>query len=49
MNYCYDDYDLFIPNEFSIAESEQLVDGNLSTLQLRTKLALSDPTAFNTS
>jgi len=49
MNYYYDNYNLYIPNEFSIAESEQLVVGNLSTSQLRTELALSYPTVFSTS
>ncbi len=48
MNYYYDDYDLYLPFDFSIAESEQLPEGNISNLQLRTELALSYPTAFNT-
>jgi len=43
MSYYYDDFN------FTISESEQLIEGNLSTLQLRTELALSYPTAFNTS
>ena len=49
MNLFYDDFYLYLSSEFSIAESEQLVNGNLSILQFRTELALSDPTAFNTS
>ena len=47
MNYFYDDYDLYLPFDFSIAESEQLPEGNISNLQLRTELALSYPTAFD--
>jgi len=42
MSYYYDDYN------FTISESEQLIEGSLSTLQLRTELALSYPTAFIT-
>jgi hypothetical protein len=49
MNYHFDDYDLYLPFDFSIAESEQLSVGNISNLQLRTELALSYPTAFSTS
>jgi hypothetical protein len=49
MNYNFDDYDLYLPFEFSIAESEQLPEGNIANLQLRTELALSYPTAFSTS
>ncbi len=49
MNFYYDDYDLYLPFDFSLAESEQLPDGNISNLQLRTELALSYPTAFSTS
>ena len=45
----YDEYDFYIPFNFSIAESEQLPDGNIANLQLRTELALSYPTVFNTS
>ena len=48
MNYNYDDYDLYFPFNLTKPESEQLIDGKLSTLQLRTELALSYPTAFNT-
>ena len=48
MNYYYDDYDLYLPFDFSIAESEQLPEGNISNLQLRTELALSFPTVFST-
>ncbi len=48
MNYYYHDHDLYIPFDFSIAESEQLPEGNISNLQLRTELALSYPTAFST-
>ncbi len=47
VNYYYDDYDLYLPFDFSIAESEQLPKGNISNLQLRTELALSYPTAFS--
>jgi hypothetical protein len=47
MNYYYHDYDLYIPFDFSIAESEQLPEGNISNLQLRTELALSYPTTFS--
>ncbi len=49
MNYHFDDYDLYLPFDFSIAESEQLPEGDISNLQLRTELALSYPTAFSTS
>jgi len=49
MKYHFDDYDLYLPFEFSIAESEQLPEGDLANLKLRTELALSYPTAFNTS
>ncbi len=48
MNYHFDDYDLYLPFDFSISESEQLREGNISNLQLRTELALSYPTAFST-
>jgi hypothetical protein len=47
MNYHFDDYDLYLPFDFSIAESEQLPEGDISNLQLRTELALSYPTAFS--
>ena len=49
MNYHFNDYDLYLPFDFSIAESEQLREGDISNLRLRTELALSYPTAFNTS
>jgi hypothetical protein len=49
MKYDYDDYDFYISFNFSIAESEQLPEGNIANLQLRTEFALSYPTAFNTS
>ncbi len=49
MNYHFDDYDLYLPFDFSIAESEQLPEGDISNLRLRTELALSYPTAFSTS
>jgi hypothetical protein len=49
MEYHFDDYDLYLPFDFSIAESEQLPEGDISNLQLRTELALSYPTAFRTS
>ena len=42
MSYYYDDFN------FTISESEKLIEGSLSTLQLRTELALSYPTAFIT-
>jgi hypothetical protein len=48
MNYHFDDYDLYLPFDFSIAESEQLPEGDISNLRLRTELALSYPTAFST-
>ena len=48
MNYYYDDYDLYFPFNFTKSESEQLIEENLSTLQLRTELALSYPAPFNT-
>jgi hypothetical protein len=48
MNNYYDDFDLYLPFDFSIAESEQLPDGTIANLQLRTELALSYPTAFST-
>jgi len=48
MKYYLDDFDLYLPFEFSIAESEQLPEGNTANLQLRTELALSYPSAFNT-
>ncbi len=49
MNFHFDDYDLYLPFDFSIAESEQLPEGNISNLKLRTELALLYPTAFSTS
>jgi hypothetical protein len=49
MNYYYDDFEFYFPFNFSVTESEQLVEGDLSTLQLRTELALSYPNAFKTS
>ena len=49
MNYHFDNYDLYLPFDFSIAESDQLPEGNIANLQLRTELALSYPTAFSTS
>jgi hypothetical protein len=49
MKYHFDDFDLYLPYQFSIAESEQLPEGNIANLQLRTELALSYPSAFNTS
>ncbi|UCH64429.1 MAG: hypothetical protein JSW63_07270 [Ignavibacterium sp.] len=49
MNYYYDDFELYFPFNFSVTESEQLVEGDLSILQLRTDLALSYPTSFKTS
>ena len=48
MNNYYDDFDLYLPFDFSVAESEQLPDGTIANLQLRTELALSYPTAFST-
>ncbi|MGB5896116.1 MAG: hypothetical protein WBG58_18220 [Ignavibacteriaceae bacterium] len=47
MKYHYDDYDLYLPFKFSVAESEQLPEGTITNLQLRTELALSYPTAFS--
>lgn len=41
--------DFYYSHNFSVSESEQLIEGNLSTLQLRTELALSYPAAFNTN
>jgi len=49
INYPFDDYDLYLPIDFSIAESEQLPEGDISNLRLRTELALSYPTVFSTS
>ena len=49
IKYQFDDYNLYLPFEFSIAESEQLPEGNIANLQLRTELALSYPTTFSTS
>jgi hypothetical protein len=49
MKYCFDDFDLYFPFNFTISESEQLIEENLSTLQLRTNLDSSYPTAFNTN
>ncbi len=49
MNYHLDDYELYLPFDFSIAESEQLPEGDISNLRLRTELVLSYPTAFSTS
>ena len=49
MKYHFDDFDLYLPFNFSIAESEQLPDGNIENLQLRTELALSYPTTFSTN
>jgi len=46
-NYFYDDYDLYLLFDFLIAESEQLPEGDISNLRLRTELALSYPTAFD--
>ncbi len=40
MNYFYDDYDLYLLFDFLIAESEQLPEGDISNLRLRTELAL---------
>ncbi|MFB3056360.1 MAG: hypothetical protein ACE1ZQ_04250, partial [Ignavibacteriaceae bacterium] len=48
MNYHFDDYDLYLLFDFLIAESEQLPEGDISNLRLRTELALSYPTAFST-
>jgi len=48
MNYHYDAIDLYLPFEFSMAESEQLPEGTIASLKLRTELALSYPTAFST-
>lgn len=49
MKYHYDDYDLYLSFEFSIAESEQLPEGTNENLQLRTELALSYPITFSIS
>ena len=49
IKYHFDGYDLYLPYEFSMAESEQLPEGTIANLQLRTELALSYPTAFSTS
>ena len=48
MKYHFDDFDLYLPFNFSIAESEQLPEGNSANLKLLTELALSYPYAFNT-
>jgi hypothetical protein len=47
MNY-YDAFDLYLPFEFSLAESEHLPEGTIANLKLRTEVALSYPTAFST-
>jgi hypothetical protein len=41
MNQYYDDFEFYFPFNFTVTESEQLIEGDLSTLQLRTELALS--------
>ncbi len=48
MNSFYDDYDIYFPFNFTFTDSEQLIEGTLSTLQLRTELALSYPLSLNT-
>ena len=48
INYYYDDFEFYFPFNFTVTESEQLIEGDLSTLQLRTELALSYPSAFKT-
>jgi hypothetical protein len=48
MNYYYDDFEFYFPFNFTVSRSEQMIEGDLSTLQLRTELALSYPSAFNT-
>jgi hypothetical protein len=49
MNFYYDDFEFYFPFNFTVTESEQMIEGDLSTLQLRTELALSYPSAFNTN
>ena len=49
MDFYYDEFNFHFPFNFTVSESEQLIEGDLSTLQLRTELALSYPSAFNTN
>ena len=49
VNYYYYDFDIYYPHNIILSKSEQMIDGSLSTLQLRTELALSYPITFNTN
>ena len=49
MSNYYDDYKFYYPYNFTVSKSEQLIEGSLSTIQLRTELALTYPTAFNSN
>ena len=49
VNYYYYDFDIYYPHNIIFSKSEQMIDGSLSTLQLRTELALSYPITFNTN
>ena len=49
MNFYFDDFEFYFPFNFTVSASEQMIEGDLLTLQLRTELALSYPTSFNTS
>ena len=48
LNYYNDDFEFSFPFNFIVSTSEQMIEGDLSTLQLRTELALSYLSAFNT-
>lgn len=48
MNYYYDDFEFYFPFNFTVSRSEQMIEVDFSTLQLRTELALSYLSAFNT-
>ena len=49
MSYYYYDFDIYYPHNIILSQSEQMIDGSLSTLQLRTELALSYPITFNSN
>jgi hypothetical protein len=43
------DFDFYYSHNFTVSESEQLIEGNLLTLKMRTELVLSYPATFNTN
>ena len=47
ISFYLEEFNFYFPYRFTASESVQLIDGNLSTLQLRTELALSYPITFN--